>query len=152
MASTIIQDSITVKQNEIPEYINIKVELFHSGTPEAYFNIETELLKELPANVLIILKIEKLNPNKNIYEPTPLSIEKNYCSYMKMDKIVYPLIVRKGNYPKKCPVLPGKYRVNNFTVTSEDIPMSVPLGTYKLIFAYSYQDKKVEIIWTGRSV
>lgn len=113
--------------------------------------MEGNILKDLPPEIEINLNVEKLN-RKGQYEETPLTIKKNYCAYMKMDKAIYPILVRKGNFPTRCPVKPGKYVIRNFTVTPKDLPISVPLGAYRLTFAYNLNGRLVKTVWKGRSI
>lgn len=152
MSTRIIHDSLDIEGNNVADFLILKTDIFNAGTPDACINVEAKILKELPLDVFLILRVEKLNKNKGVYEPTPFGIEKNYCRYMDMDKLVYPLLLKKGNFPSKCPVLPGLYYIRNYTVNPEDLPISVPLGSYKLTFAYRYQDKAVTAIWKGRSI
>lgn len=151
MTTQMLQDDFKVQLNELSEYINAQSELKDPGTPEALLNINSEIYKELPANIEIIVKAEKLN-RRGAYEETPLLIKNNYCNYIRMDKIIYPILTASGNFPKACPVKAGNYKLKDFSLNANALPFGVPAGTYKVSFSYKLGDKMLVMVWFGRSV
>lgn len=151
MTTRMLQDNYKVETNELSEYLDIEGELKNPGTPEAKLNVNIDIHKELPSNLEIIVKAEKLN-RKGVYEETPLVIKKNYCGYIRMDKIIYPVISKSGSLPKACPIKPGMYKIKDFNLNGNELPIAVPAGSYKVSFCYKLGDKILVSVWSGRSV
>lgn len=147
----VIQDESIIEKNELEEYMTMNSTLKDAGTLDASLDFYVTVLKDIPSDFHVKMSIERLN-DAGEYIPQSIKIDKNYCEYIKTDKIIFPLMSKFGNFLSECPVKAGNYYMKNVTLKGYQLPLALPLGKYRAYFIYSLGEKEAIIVWKGRFV
>lgn len=144
-------DEYTIEKNDNADFFVMNSTLKDAGTLDATLDMYVNVLEELPQNMEISLKIDRRN-DKGEYVPTPVKIKQNYCDFLRTDKIIMPFLLKHGNFYSKCPIGPNVYYVKDATFRGYQLPLALPLGSYRGTFVYLIAKKETTVVWKGKFV
>lgn len=106
-------------------------------------------VKAFPETSQISIYLQK-DTGKGEYSNIGVPIKKGACEFIRHDKLFYPDFVKAGNFPKKCPVLPGEYYVKNYVINSREFPAVMPAGKFRILIHWDIDSKTP--IWWGYAI
>lgn len=134
------------KDSKYFEYI--KIDLKNPGTKNSIISSESKVLKDFPLNTIITLKAEQLKDKDYVPFGFPISIE--LCDFMKKDKTIIPALLKHSNFTSECPIKAAVYVLNDYKMQSEEIPIPLDSGSYKLIAQFHLEEEIVGYTWKGQ--